>query len=251
MLASTLASTPTQTAITVPTNTSTPLPSATPLPSSTPTKLPSPTATKPPSATPTRLMPPSSTPIPIPVLLADEFNQPLDTNWETWGVPNLTPVITGSTQALLVNATNINSGGISSLNTQITLTPDLFISFTADVDYLDDQAAVLRFAWSPGTATPPEMTDELPLVLLIDSRQLTVQIIKEDGTPASCRYSLEDAAHTYRIDIGRDMLLTISVDGNRICSDVLAPLPQSSLPVGRIHFSGRGLIDSIYVSFIP
>ena len=251
--------TPTQTAIRIPTNTPTALPSATPpasatpLPSATPTKPPTPTYTLRPSLTPTRLMPPTSTPTSIPVLLADEFNAPLDLNWEIWGTPNLTPLNTNDLQAVLIKASDINAGGISSLNNQIALTPGMYISFTANVDYLDDQLAVLRFAWSPGTATPADLTaaEELPLVLLIDSRQLTVQVIGADGTLISCRYPVEDAAHTYRIDIGRNMLPAITVDGQQVCLDTLPALARPGLPVGRIHFSGSGLVDQIYVSFNP
>ena len=251
--------TPTQTAIRIPTNTPTALPSATPpasatpLPSATPTKPPTPTYTLRPSLTPTRLMPPTSTPTSIPVLLADEFNAPLDINWEIWGTPNLTPLNTNDLQALLIKASDINAGGISSLNNQIALTPGMYISFTANVDYLDDQLAVLRFAWSPGTATPADLTtaEELPLVLLIDSRQLTVQITGADGMRISCRYPVEDAAHTYRIDIGQNMLPAITVDGQQVCLDTLPALARPSLPVGRIHFSGRGLVDQIYISFNP
>ena len=243
--------TPTQIAISIPTNTTTPSPSATPLPSSTPTMQPTPTLTRPPSVTPTRLMPPTSTPSLIPVLLSDDFNQPLDSTWETWGEPNLTPVNTSNIQGLLINASNIDSGGISSLNTEIALTPGISISFTADVDYLDDRSAVLRFAWSPGTATLPEVADSLPVVLLIDSRQLTVEITTKDGILVPCHYPVEDAAHTYLLEINNNMLPAISVDGIPICQDTLPPLTPSNLPGARIHISGRGLIDRIYVSFIP
>lgn len=250
---------PTHTAIRAPTNTPTRLPSATPpasatpLPTATATEPPTATSTRRPSITPTRLMPPTSTPTSIPVLLADEFNAPLDLNWEIWGTPELTPLTTDEFQAVLLKASSITDGGISSLNNQITLTPGMYISFTANIDYLDEPLAVLRFAWSPGTATLEEMsaTDMLPMVLLVDSRQLTIQMLAADGTPVSCRQPVADAAHTYRIDVSQDMVPAVTVDGIRVCIESLQALAPPGLPVGRIHFSGRGLIDQIMVSYNP
>jgi hypothetical protein len=247
----TLTSTATQTAISVPTNTPTLLPSLTQVPTSTPTRLPSPTSTRPPSATPTRLLPPTYTSTPIHVLLSDDFSQPLDLLWETWGIPDTTTVIFDTTSMLLLTAASVDAGGISSLSDRITVEPGLIITFTADVDYLDDDTAVLRFAWSPGNSIPPELADPLPFSVLIESKQLAVQIIKEDGTSTACTWPIEDAVHTFEIQFDRNLLPIIFVDDSPVCENLLAPIAQTDLLEGRIHFSGSGLIDDVSVSIAP
>jgi hypothetical protein len=247
----TLTSTATRIAIIVPTNTPTLLPSPTKVPSTTPTEMPSPTSTWPPSATPTRLLPPTYTSTPIPVLLSDDFSQPLNLLWETWGILNTTIVISDTTSMLLLTAASVDAGGISSLNDRITVEPGLTIIFTADVDYLDDDTAVLHFAWSPGNSIPPQLADPLPFSLLIESRQLTVQIIKEDGTSTACSWPIEDAIHAFEIQFDRNLLPIILVDDSPVCENMLVPIPQPDLLDGRIHFSGSGLIDDVSVSISP
>ncbi len=247
---STATSTATHTALPAPTNTATLRPSPTRPPSATPTNPPSATPTKLPSATLTRLLPPTHTGTPSPLLLSDDFSQPLDQLWESWGLLE-TIIITDTTPALLLTAADVDSGGISSLNDQITLSPGLVITFTADVDYLNEDAAVLRFAWSPGESTPQELADGLPLVLLISARQLTVQVVKADGTLVSCPWSLEATAHTFRLEFSRDRLPLLFVDDTPACENMLVPIPLVNLPGGRIHFSGSGLIEEVSVSLTP
>lgn len=244
-------STATQTAISVPTNTQTLIPSATQVPSETPTKTPAPTFTRLPSATPTRLLPPTYTNTPSPVLLSDDFSQSLDLVWETWGISDITTIISDTTSMLLLSASSVDAGGISSLNSLISFTPGLIITFTADVDYLDDDTAVLGFGWSPGEYIPPEQSDPSPLSFLIMSKQLTVQIIGEDGTSNSCTWPIEDTIHTFEINIDRDWLPIIFVDDSQVCENLLVPIGQPDLLEGRIYFSGSGLIDDVYVSLSP
>jgi hypothetical protein len=247
---STATRTATHTARPAPTNTATLRPSPTRPPSATPTSPPSATPSKLPSATPTRLLPPTHTSTPSPLLLNDDFSLPLDQLWESWGLLETT-IITGTTPALLLTAADVDSGGISSRNDQIALSPGLVITFTADVDYVNEDAAVLRFAWSPGESTPQELADGLPLALLISARQLTVQVVKTDGTLVSCPWSLEDAAHTFRLEFGRDRLPLLFVDDSPVCENMLVPIPLVNLPGGRIHFSGSGLIEDVSVSLTP
>jgi hypothetical protein len=247
---STATRTATHTARPAPTNTATPRPSPTLLPSATPTSPPSPTATQLPSATPTRLLPPTRTSTASPVLLSADFSQPLDLLWESWGLLE-TSVISGATPALLLTAADVDSGGISSRSDKLALSPGMVITFTADVDYLDDDAAVLRFAWSPGESTPQDLADGLPLVLLISAQQLTVQVVTADGTLASCPWALEDTAHTFRLEFDRDRLPLLFVDDTPACENMLLPIPLEDLPGGRIHFSGSGLIEAVSVSIAP
>lgn len=244
------ASTATHTLRPAPTNTRTPRPSPTPLPSATPTFPPSPTNTQTPSATPTRLMPPTRTSTASPWLLRADFSQPLDLTWESWGVLT-TEVMTGTTPALLLNTGDVDSGGISSLNDQITLSPWRVITFSVDVDYVDDDTAALRFAWSPGDNIPPELPEGLPLTLLIESKQLSVQVVTADGALASCTWALEDSAHTFRLEFVGERLPLLFIDDIPACEDQLAPLSSSNLPGGRIHFSGRGLLQDVSVSLTP
>jgi hypothetical protein len=247
---STATSTATHTARPAPTNTATLRPSPTRPPSATPTSPPSATPSKLPSATPTRLLPPTHTSTPSPLLLNDDFSLPLDQLWESWGLLETT-IITGTTPALLLTAADVDSGGISSRNDQIALSPGLVITFTADVDYVNEDAAVLRFAWSPGESTPQELADGLPLALLISARQLTVQVVKTDGTLVSCPWSLEATLHTFRLEFGRDRLPLLFVDDTPACENMLVPIPLVNLPGGRIHFSGSGLIEDVSVSLTP
>lgn len=237
-------STASSTARPAPTNTRAPRPTATSLPSATPTALPSP------SATPTRLMPPTRTSMAPPLLLRADFSQPLDLAWESWGVLE-TEVIEGITPALLLNAVDADSGGISSLNDQIAIRAGLVITFSADVDIVDDDTAALRFAWSPGDSIPLELPEGLLLVLLIESKQLSVQVATVDGTLASCSWTLEDSAHTFRLEFDGERLPLLFIDGSPACAGQLAALPPFDLPGGRIHFSGRGLLQEVVVSLTP
>jgi len=243
-------STATQTAIFVPTNTATLLPSATRVPSATPTRTLSPTPSKSPSPTSTRVLPPTYTSTPIPFLLFDDFSQSISLLWETWGSPDPTTVITGTTSMLLLTAANVDAAGISSNNT-IPLTPGLIITFTAEVDTLDNDNAILRFGWSPGDSIPPEPSTPSPFSLLIESKQLTVQIIEEDGLSTSCFWPIEDTIHTVEINVDREWLPIIFVDDNPVCENLLAPIAQAEPLEGRIYFSGSGLIDDISVSLAP
>ena len=243
-------STARSTARPAPTNTRTSLPTHTAPPSSTPTLLPSPSATRPASATPTRLMPSTRTSTASPLLLRADFSQPLDLIWESWGVFE-TEVIEGTTPALLLNAIDADSGGISSLNDQVAIKAGLVITFSADVDNVNDVTAALRFAWSPGDSLPGELPEGLPLVLLIESKQLSVQVMQADGTLASCSWTLEESAHTFRLEFDGEGLLLLFIDGSPACAGQLAPLPPFDLPGGRIHFSGRGLLQQVVVSLVP
>lgn len=243
--------TATSTAISVPTNTPTLLPSATRVPSETPTRIPSPTPTMLPSPTRTRLLPPTNTSTPAPVVLFDDFSQPLDLLWQSWGSSSPTTVITGTNPALLLTAVNLDSAGISSLNNLIPFTPGVVIAFTADVDYLDDDTAVLRFSWLPGESIPLEQSAPAPLSLLIEPKQLTVQIIKADGTPSSCSWQIEDTTHAFEINLDGEWLPIIFVDDSMVCENLLTPIAQPNLLEGRIHFSGGGLIDDVSVSITP
>jgi hypothetical protein len=43
----------------------------------------------------------------------------------------------------------------------------------------------------------------------------------------------------------------VLVDGSPVCETSLVALIPTSLPGGRIHFSGSGVIDDFYVSRAP
>ncbi len=244
-------STATQTAISVPTNTPTLIPSATRVPSATPTRTPSPTPSMSPSPSSTRVLPPTYTSTPLPFLLFDDFSQPINLLWETWGLPEPTTVITGTTSILLLNGANVDAAGISSLNNSIPFTPGLIIIFKAGVDTLDDDNAMLRFGWSQGNSIPPDASAPLPFSLLIESNQLTVQIIQEDGTSTSCFWPIEDTIHTVQITLDRQWLPIIFLDDNPVCENLLTPITQIEPLEGRIHFSGSGLVDDLSVSLTP
>jgi len=257
-------STVTETSLPVPTNTNTPEPTATSTSTSTATVTPSatPTQTQIPTQTarPTQVLRPTNTSTPVAPILEENFDNELSEQWELWGnTDNITTtlIIEGndSDTFLLLSSQDVTADGISSLAEDIPFEAGVVISFTANLTTpaIEIDSPTLRFAWTPGTVTPPELDPEEPLALelLIEPTRFNLTIILEDTTQEPCTEDLEAGPHTFRIEVSETSEPKIFVDNQPVCEEMTIFIQPFSQPGGRIHFSGSGLVDDIMVYLQP
>jgi hypothetical protein len=201
------------------------------------------------TSTPTSSPTATATNIPAP-LLDDNFSQGFDQNtWQTWGLTESITVTNGEDRALLFLSVDVNEGGVSSIIDNISFEPGLVISFTVNMSVDGVSPTRLRFAWTPGSGTPLDTSIPLPVEFLIDPAQVTINLRPQDSSLIECNRPLTGPIHNYRIEVLESLLTYIYIDENQVC---VLTNPPSFIPTGgRIHFSGSGLVDNVYVILMP
>jgi len=209
-----------------------------------PTETGAPTETDiPPTETPTGTPTPTATntPEPVPSFLED-FTGNLD-QWDLW--ENRT--VNGLFPAQIVLGEYLDLKGfdfdkVGATATQpVTLIPGMVIEFEAETNFS------LFFDWYPGEETRP--TYWLGPVYLEITTTEAVLHYEQAGVEKDCGVALEDAQmKLYRIVFGPDWKVSTFYDDGEVTEICSATIDPPDDLIGRITFSGWGLVDGIVIT---
>lgn len=203
----------------------TPTFTATPLPSLTPTETP--------TATVEALSPGLTTIISETFGTGSQWN----TDWELWGAQ----VVVGQHAAMRLGDETLGGSGILSL-VDVTLSTGLAISFK--VDTITDTNTLI-FDWLPNE-TEPKPRSGPGLIHVEIGKDVTVKMGAAD-LPDCLPYALaEPGFHSLQLEIVQENAIVVTVDNFEVCT-FRAPSYPATSGVGKIAFSGVGLLDDIWV----
>jgi hypothetical protein len=190
--------------------------------------------------TPIATLPPSGT-----VILEDEFDAVLGTNWLVWGQPR--PVIEqgfGDNYLSLKSPIAADAGVTS--KAEFALEPDVEMNFRAQLQPGYSQYPLI-FSWDPKQHVREPGNNE-PGVLQVEI-SLDKVMISSALTSEQCVASIRGVdVHDYLLRIVGDNAVDLYVDGEAQPVCALTDIGMQAPIVGRITFRWMGLVSSVMVT---
>ncbi|MFC1878902.1 hypothetical protein ACFLZW_03205 [Chloroflexota bacterium] len=208
------------------------------------TSSPTTSSTEAPTDTPENTpIPGEISPQPTDILLDEQFDNQITTNWQPWGnIDDRTFIKKGFDNSASLNAENLASAGITTKK-EFTFVEDFEIIFSAKLHEIFKTYQIV-FNLDPAQKNRSEGDNDIGLLQLEIHKEKVVLIPSIQGEP--CEKPLSGAdAHTYRLVFLESNIISLFIDDS---TDPICSVLGAELEVGRITFRGLGYISSIIVT---